>query len=477
MSGPDGISRSWVDLHRLRASFGAARTRADEATLRALARTLGATAVPLCARELAGGPERRTWAIELLRTIAQVADERVKIELRTLAGRDSADDAKFAALALLAELGDETTTARFQDPRQMHQQSLERFARQLATPAEVASAADLLMSRLGTEQLVEFVEAFSETDPERARELGDELAARVDLDVAARGELSRVTAPLRLTTPPPGPRLPARALGRPALLIGLRHRDGRIVIAVARRVTGEPRWRSLAVLCTSDGALDTVRYDDDTTPRQVKDAIVAPLTADGYARFALTTAAAQRVIAQAARRAVAAGKALPSPYYLGRDLLGLADSHLGTTTSADRGALLGRAIDLLAGGAPARARPLLEHCAAVSPDDADAHAHLGLCRFALGDFPAAVTALTRATWLEPAWPLHHWNLAAAAHRAGDLATCARALHGFLDHAGDPLAHAIDHAHGHRVALARRFLADHGALRRGRVDDQSLAPST
>ena len=454
-----------------------AADRADEAGLRSIARTLGATAVPLCARELTADAPRRAWAIDLLRTISQVAAERVQAELRAIASRDDLDDAKLAALALLAELGDESTSARFQDPRTMHQQSLARFASQLATPAEVASAADLLVSRLGPEELVEFVEAFSEANPDRARELGDELAARVDLDVAARGELSRVTAPLRLATPTTGTRSPARALGRPALLVGLRHRDGRVVIAVARRVVGEPRWRSLAVLCTDDGALDSVRYDDDTTPRQVREALVAPLAADGYVRFALTTSSAQRVIAQAARRAVAAGKALPSPYYLGRDLLGLADSHLGTTTSPDRGALLGRAIDLLAGGAPARAHPLLEHCAAAGPDDADAHAHLGLCRFALGDYPAAVTALTRATWLEPAWPLHHWNLAAAAHRAGDLATCARALHGFLDHAADPLAQAIDHAHGHRVALARRFLTDHGALRRGRVDDQGLAPST
>ena len=120
---------------------------------------------------------------------------------------------------------------------------------------------------------------------------------------------------------------------------------------------------------------------------------------------------------------------------------------------------------------------MLRAIAAASKTTPDAQAHLGLCRFRLGDFPAAVAALTRAAWLEPARPLHHWNLAAAAHRAGDPATCARALHAFLDHAGDPLAHTIDASHGHRVALARRFLVDHGALRRGRADDHGLAPST
>ena len=119
---------------------------------------------------------------------------------------------------------------------------------------------------------------------------------------------------------------------------------------------------------------------------------------------------------------------------------------------------------LLAGATPAATAPELAYVIAWT-------------RFRLGDFPAAVAALTRAAWLEPAWPLHHWNLAAAAHRAGDPATCARALHAFLDHAGDPLAHTIDASHGHRVALARRFLVDHGALRRGRADDHGLAPST
>jgi hypothetical protein len=257
----------------VRASFAAPRTRVEEASLRAIARSLGATVVPLCVRELPGPPPRRAWALDLLRAVAQVADERVRIALREFAGRAGHDEATLAALALLAELGDEATAGRFDDPHQMHQQSLARFAHQLVSPAEIASAADLLVSRLAPDELVEFVEAFSEADPDRACALGDELAARVDLDVNARGELSRVTAPLRMATPADRPRRPARALGRPALLAGLRHPDGRVVIAVARRVTGESRWRSLAVLCGADGQLDSVRYADDTTPREVREAI------------------------------------------------------------------------------------------------------------------------------------------------------------------------------------------------------------
>lgn len=472
MAEPDGISRSWSDLHRLRASFDAPPVPRVRGELRAVARRLGATAVPLCARALASDGERRSWAVELLRAIAERDRPRVVAELRAVVERPASDEAKLVALALLAELGDETTTARFADPRQARQQSLARFADQLASPAEIASAADLLVTRMGADELVEFVEAFSEADPERARALGDELAARVDLDVTARGELVRVTAPLRLSAGEPRP--PARALGRPSLLVGLRHDDGRLVIAVVRKA--DARWRALAVGCDADGALTTVRYDDDTSPRAVRDALITPLSAEGFAPITMTASAAHRAVAAAAKRAVAAGRTLPSAYYLGRDLLGLADSHLGVATG-DRAALLGRAVDLLAGGDAARARPLLEHCARTGADDADAHAHLGLCRYGQGDFAGAVEALTRAAWIEPAWPLHHWNLAAAAHRTGDLACCVRALHAFLDHADDRLAHHLDPQHPHRVALARRFLADHGALRRLRPGDQGFAPST
>jgi hypothetical protein len=471
----DGISRSWNDLHRLRASFGAPRSRVDDQVMRGVARALGATAVPLCARELGGAAARRAWAVALLRVIAQVAGERVRVELRAVVA-GGGDEAKLAALSLLAELGDETATAQFEDPREVHKQSLAKFASQLASPAEIASAADLLVSRLPPEEIVELLEAFSETDPDRARALGDELAARVDLDVSARGEVSRVVAPLRLRAAGErAARSPARPLGRPALLTGLRHLDGRVVIAVARRVASEARWRSLATLCSAAGALDQVFYDDDTTPRRVRDELIAPLLDDGYARFAITTEGARRLVAAAARRAVAAGHALPSPYYLGRDLLGRAHTHLGRAPGPDRAALLGRAIDLLAAGNADRARPLLEHCAAAGPDDADALSNLGLCRFAQGEFAGAMTALERALWLEPAWPLHHWNLAAAAHRAGELAACARALRGFLEHSGDALAAAIDPEHARRVALARRFLADHLHHRRVRDPDLGLAP--
>src|SRR5204863_2794548 len=98
-------------------------------------------------------------------------------------------------------------------------------------------------------------------------------------------------------------------------------------------------------------------------------------------------------------------------------------SHLAT--------LHGRAVDLLAAGEHARARPLLEHCFRIAPDDADIAASLGSCLLAAGEVEAARAPLALAARLEPAWALHHWNLAAACHRAGDLAGCWRALREYL----------------------------------------------
>lgn len=462
--GVTGISGSWAGLHRLRSSFDGPRTRSEERVLLDEARALGATAVPLCARELAAGTEldRRTWAITLLRVLSEIAGDRVRGALLEVAAGPSCDDVKLATLGLLAELGDETATARFADPDRVHQQSLERFATQLDTAADVASAADLLVSRLEPEEIIDFVESFAEASPDGARRLADELCARVDLDVAARSELVRVAAPLRLTCPPPV----ARPLGRPALLVGLRHHDGRIVVAVARRcaaIDGRPagrRWRFLCVLCDAAGSISDVHYRDDATLSVLRVEVVGPLEAAGYERFAVTGAAARRMVGAAARRSVTAGRTLPSAYYLGRDLLGITDGHVVGGRAGEPAALLGRAVDLLAAGESARARPLLEHCVAIAPDDAEAASSLGLCLLAMGELAAAIRHLARAAWLEPGWPLHHWNVAAAAHRAGELGTCARALAAFLARADDPLAGAVDPGHARRVSLARRFIADH-----------------
>ena len=232
------------------------------------------------------------------------------------------------------------------------------------------------------------------------------------------------------------------------------------MIAIARRVAGERRWRSLCVLIDATGALTDVLYRDAGTLAELRDRVIEPIAVEGYDRVAMTPTSARRLVGFAARRAVALGRPLPSGYYLGRDLLELADSHLQGERSPDAAALLGRALELLATGDRARARPLLELVVRRQPDDAEAVSGLGLCLLGLGEHDAAVRALARAAELDPAWPLHHWNLAAAAHRAGRLDVCADALVAFLARADEPAAATIDAGHHRRVAIARRFVADH-----------------
>jgi hypothetical protein len=189
---PDGISRSWSDLHRLRASFDAPLGVAARAAMRGLARSLGATAVPLCARALAGDAERRAYAVELLRAIAAVAYGRVVDELRAVVARPASDDAKLTALALLAELGDETTTGalRRSAPGDAPVSRWPASPISSTSPAEIASAADLLVSRLGARRAGRVRRGVLRgRSRSRARSSATSWPARVDLDVNARGEL------------------------------------------------------------------------------------------------------------------------------------------------------------------------------------------------------------------------------------------------------------------------------------------------
>jgi hypothetical protein len=485
-------------LHRLAASFAAPRSSArDRATLR-LAVELGAIAVPCCARELAGlVPARRAWARELLGAIAiepepgGPGEDRVRRAVRDLLEGPATDDAKIDALALLAELGEVSVPASFADPAAIQRRSVEELVGHLTTTESIASAAALVSEGLEPAAIVELVEALSEIAPAAAQRLVGELGARVDVDPELRGDLQRVTAPLALVDPrgAAGDRAPdAAALApRPSLVEIHRHPAGRIVVAIARRVPDQRRWRAMSVLIDEDGALIDGWYDADCAPRKVTAEVLAPLGAQGFAGGAATPAAARRMVAEAACRAVALGVGLPPAYYPGRDLLELGDAHLAGRPAPDPlTTALSRAVDLLAAGELARARPLLEHCTCHAPDDALAASSLGLCLSAQGDVAAALPWLERATRLEPAWPLHHWNLAAAAHQAGRLDACYLAMVRFLARSGVPAARAAhDPEHGDRVRLAERIVVEHErtcrlegrALPRDRARARAKRPST
>src|SRR5690242_17614879 len=116
---------TFVDLRRLAAWFEASALRApaerstrprDGSALPArpswhlerLVQRLGAACVPLLGRELvASEPRRREAARALFAALAE-GDARVRVidELHRIAASDALDDAKVAALGLLAELGE-----------------------------------------------------------------------------------------------------------------------------------------------------------------------------------------------------------------------------------------------------------------------------------------------------------------------------------------------------------------------------------
>jgi tetratricopeptide (TPR) repeat protein len=442
-------------LQRLAAGFEDA-TAASRAAIR-LATALGPIAVPCCVRELAGDdPGRRQRAIVLLGSIAEHHGDRVRRALAALAAGDAHDDAKVDALALLAELGAPEAHARFADPARVQRRSVEQLATHLASPAEIASATALVVDALDPDAIVDLVEGMVDAAPVAARRLAGELTARVDVDPALRSEVRRIAAPLALSADDaaPGP-----APGRARIAI-LRHPGGRAVVAVARRVPGARRWRTLGVLVDEAGALVDAWYDDDCPPRKLDGEVLAPLAAEGFTGETTRARAAdaRRLVADAARHAVARGLGLPAPYYLGRDLLELGDAHLaGQPVPDGEVTLLARAVDLLAAGEAARARPLLDHCALRAPDDAIAASSLGLCLCAQGEPAAAIPWLERAARLEPTWPLHHWNLAAAAHQAGEPTACYLALAGFVARGA---AVAGDAEHDDRLAQARRWMAAH-----------------
>ena len=182
--------------------------------------------------------------------------------------------------------------------------------------------------------------------------------------------------------------------------------------------------------------------------------LIANLCTDGY-RVASTELDRARTIAIAAARLTAT--ALPAAYYLGRDLLELGDAHLGARAPAVvNGNAHSRALELIELGDHARAEVLLARCDAANPDVAAA---LAACALATSRPALAIEHLQRAIAGDPAWPLHHWNLAVALHQLEDHASCCIALRRFVAASAAPSGLYADPAQPGRVACAERLLAE------------------
>jgi hypothetical protein len=454
---------AFVDLRRLSEWFA----NLEHGPLSALqveriVQRLGATCVPLLGRELASSEAgRREAARGALASLAEHERTRVIAELQRVASSNTSDETKVCALGLLAELG-ERGAARFVDPSAAQRRSALALAAQLDEPADVAAAADMMTRQLGAEDIVQLVEVMAGAAPPAAYRLAAELAGRLDLDAELRDRVVNA-APADAPAPAEPRRHP-----RPTHVAILVDARARLAIVASRKLCGERRWRRWVMLIDQQGRIEECAYEDrageDASP------VVSGLVADGYRTASSDREHARALVASAARQTAEAG-ALMSAYYLGRDLLELGEAHLGGRTHAHpTSTTLGRAVELIADGEPARAQALLARCDLANPDAAAAAA---ACALAAGAASDAIALLVRAIEAEPGWPLHHWNLAVAYHQLGDSRDCYHALRRFLATSTQPTGLYADPEQPSRVALATRLIAE--LERTSRLTGTPLAP--
>jgi hypothetical protein len=441
-----GAESPFIDLRRLADWFSTSPTRPSLHVERIVAR-LGATAIPLLGREIAStSATRRDAARAALGRLASDGELRGRViaELRAIVDRASGDDAaKVCALGLLGELG-EKRVAKFANPSAIQHSSAVALAAQLDTAADVAAAVDLMIAQLADDDLVQLVAIMAEAAPVAAHRVADELCVR--LDVAA--ELRERVAEVALLGTPPA--LAASKPTRPVQAHVMIDRDSRVVVVAIRKITGERRWRRWAVLIANQRIEDCLH--EDLTGDLDATALIDKLIDDGYRVASTELERAKTLIAAAAR---VTGDALPSPYYLGRDLFELGDAHLSRARARPATAAIGRAVELIADGDVARARLLLARC----EESADSAAAMAACLLGQARPDEAVPHLVRACELEPSWPLHHWNLAAGYHAIGDAALCHQALRRFVATSAAPSALAGDPDQAARLASATRMIAE------------------
>jgi tetratricopeptide (TPR) repeat protein len=211
------------------------------------------------------------------------------------------------------------------------------------------------------------------------------------------------------------------------------------------------------VLIGASGRIEDCVHEEDAGPAEDAEALLATLCGDGYRIASRDRDRAREVVVAAVRATAESAQPLPSPYYLGRDLLELGDAHLGARGHGDAAsAALGRAIELIAGGDPARALALLARC---DPDNPDAAAAIAAILLAQHRPAAALAPLERALAAEPGWPLHHWNHAAALHQLGDDRGCYHALRRFVATSATPSGLYADPDQPTRVGCAERLMAE------------------
>ena len=472
------VESAFADLRKLSDWLASSPLRSSHLIER-LVQRLGATAIPLLGRGLHSADPRRREASRgaLAHLAAAAADDtvrpRVIAELRAISGSElGGDEIKVCALGLLAELG-ERGAARFADPTAIQRRSAAALARQIGSDADVASAADLMVRQLDEDDMVQMLVVMVEAAPTAAHRLATELSVRLDLPVLARERITAamVSTPRPGTEPGVGP-VDRRRTSRPTQVAVLVDASARLVVVASKKVTGERRWRRWAVLIGASGRIEDCLHEDDGGDAGDAAPLIANLCADGYRVASTALEHARHVVATAAKATATTPRAdgtsaLASAYYLGRDLLGLADAHLGDR-AAQPSTTLARALEHLDDDETARAEVLLARCDQANPDVAAATAVILLAR---NEPAAAIEAIERALAVEPDWPLHHWNLAVALHQLGDPSGCFHALRRFVTTSALPTGLYADPDQPGRVACAERMMAD--LERTARVTGTSL----
>ncbi|MEP6861982.1 MAG: hypothetical protein ABJE66_15265 [Deltaproteobacteria bacterium] len=426
---------------------------------------LGTVCVPLLGRELCAPQQARRdaarTALAQLATTNRSVRPRVIEALREITEGTAPDHGKVCALGLLGELG-ERGAAKFHDPDKIQRTSAINLAEQLETAADIASAADLMVGKLAPNDMVSLLAVMAEAVPARAQDLAHELCARLDLAADLRERIADV-ALLHPAATMTAPATEPRRIARPTHVTVLVDGAARVVVVATRKISGERRWRRWAVLISGDGRIEDCLHEEHAGDDRDAAALIANLCADGY-RIAsreplrakeLIAAAARVTGALAARSTDQAAQRLPSAYYLGRDLLDLGEAHLAPARAHPTAANVGRAVELIADGDVSRARLLLARC----EPSADVEAASAACHLAQDRTADAAACLARAIELEPAWPLHHWNLAAALHRLNDRAGAYQALKRFVSTSAEPTALVGDPDQLERLVLANKLLIE------------------
>lgn len=459
MGAPDsGTTASFVDLRRLADWFASLTSGPSAVSIERVVRRLGAVCIPLLGRELVSRvPRRREAARVALTHVAHDIKPRVIAELRSIASSNAHDDGKVCALGLLAELGERAPLggAKFSDCAAIQRRSAIALASELDNPTDVAAAADMMIQQLEDEDMVQLLEVMVAASAGAAYHLAMELCARLDVDADTRERLAHVA--LGNTVPLP---VHERRVPRPVHVAVLGDPSGRVVVVASRKVAGERRWRRWAVLIGANGAVDDCIHEDRASLDNDHAPLIANLVADGYHVASTDLERARGIVAAAARQSASASddpNRLPAAYYLGRDLLDLGEAHLGGRVHAHpTSTTLGRAVELIADNDLARAQVLLARCDDANPDVAAATAAALLAQNRVAD---ALTPLARAIELEPDFPLHHWNQAAALHQLGDARACHAALRRFITASEHPSGLMADPDQPSRVSLALRMIAD------------------